>query len=52
VFSVALGFLVVWAIVAIVGALVPGLLWLTITGSALFLLTGAVAGAHVGRVSR
>jgi hypothetical protein len=50
-FGLMLGLLVVWTLVAIVGAMVPGLFWLTLVGMAFFLLTGALSGAHLSRVS-
>jgi hypothetical protein len=52
VFALLLALLVVWTLVAIVGALVPGLFWLTVVGMTLFLFTGALSGARLGRVSR
>jgi hypothetical protein len=51
VFALTLGLLVVWTLVAIIGSLVPGLFWLTVVGLALFLLTGAVSGARLARLS-
>ena len=50
-FALTLVLLVVWTVVAIVGSLVPGLFWLTVVGMTLFLFTGALSGARLGRVT-
>jgi len=44
VFGLLLALLVVWVVVAIVGALVEGLFWLMVVGVVLFLGTAVVAG--------
>jgi hypothetical protein len=44
VFGSLLALLVVWVLVALVGALVEGLFWLTVVGAGLFLATVAVVG--------
>ena len=45
-FGLLLVLLVVWAVVAIVGALIEGLFWLTAVGAGLFLVTAVVAEAR------
>jgi hypothetical protein len=44
--------LVVWTVVAMVGAMVQGLFWLTVVGTALFLMTGVLAEARLSRAPR
>jgi hypothetical protein len=45
-FGPLLALLVVWVVVALIGALVEGLFWLTVVGTALFLVTGAVVAVR------
>jgi hypothetical protein len=46
VFEVLLALLVVWVIVAALGALIEGLFWLTVVGAALFFVTALLVGAR------
>jgi hypothetical protein len=46
VFGSLLVLLVVWVVVALVGAVVEGLFWLTVIGAGLFLATAAVVAVR------
>ena len=45
-FEALLWLLVLWVAVAVVGALLPGLLWLTFLSTGAFLVTAVLAGAR------
>ena len=45
-FGHLLALLVLWVVVALVGALVEGLFWLTVVAAGLFLVTAAVVGVR------